>query len=721
MAENSFLAVAYFKIHFTSKHRLIHLYLKFSVVICVEFSRNTKQRFLMLPSNSFKSHWVLNVSNGDFNYSHEIPHSLFENIGTPFHFSQLADKITSTSEDVYNRFVSQVYSHADTIDPIQISIYVDNEIRYIHIGASKLLMNASNTNIVVGSIEDITYKFKEDRLNHEKLVHYNEFLTEGFCVSDNLTIVDSNDVFNKIIGYEHDEVIGMNILKIADETYKELLTQNIAENFKQPYHIKSIRKNGEEIDLELHGHMIKLGGKSLRFTSVRDITSRLETENLGKSMSRLVELSKNKEITSGNIMKAIREILLATCNLINVSRASTWVYDKKEGTLSLIMLYLKKEKEYLGSKMVLREADSPQYFAALVKETPIIASDVLIHPDTKAFTHTYLAPNNIKSLLNIPIFIDGKLNGVLCLEQVDIIKKWSQADILYARSIADIITVAYKSYLRKKSEDKVLRRNKELVKQKYIIEQQKKGIVDSINYAKRIQNSLLKNKNELQEILPDSFIIYEPKDIISGDFYWFAEMHGKKYIATADCTGHGVPGAMMSMLCCSLLTKIIEQDHSGNPAMILFKLNNLLIKSLNKKHNDVNDGMEIGLCIINPGLEQMQFASAGRILLKVTDGEVVDYKGERVSIGDYSNKEFTNYYISLSDKLSTFYMFTDGYQDQFGGKLNKKLLLKNLKVILSSASGLALSDQESFISRHFAEWKGHEEQVDDVLMMGFRV
>ena len=675
----------------------------------------------MSSTTSFKSHWVLDVSNGDFSYSHESPHSLFENIGNPFHFDQLADKITPTSEDVYNRFVSQVYSDVKTIDPIQISIYVDGEIRYIHIGASKLLMNASNTDIVVGSIEDITHKFKEDRLNHEKLIHYNEFLTEGFCVSDSRIIVDSNDVFNKIIGYEHDEVIGMDILKFVEETYKELVTQNILDNYKQAYHIKAVKGNGEEIDLELHGHMIKLGGKSLRFTSVRDITSRLETEKLGKSMSRLVELSKNKEITSGNIMKAIREILLATCNLMNVSRASVWAYDKKLNTLSLIMLYLKKEKEYVNAKMILKGSDSPQYFAALIKEDPIVASDALIHPDTKVFKDTYLAPNNIKSLLDIPIFVDGRLNGVLCLEQVDAIKKWSQSDILYSRSVADIITVAYKSYLRKKSEEKVLRRNKQLVQQKYIIEQQKKGIVDSINYAKRIQNSLLKNKNELQEIVPQSFIIYEPKDIISGDFYWFVEMHGKKYIAVADCTGHGVPGAMMSMLCCSLLTKIIEQDHSGNPALILFKLNNLLIKSLNKKHNDVNDGMEIGLCIINPGVDQMQFASAGRILLKVTDGQIEDFKGERVSVGDYSNKEFTNYYISLSERSSTYYMFTDGYQDQFGGKLNKKLLLKNLKLILASASGLTLPEQESFISKHFAEWKGHEEQVDDVLMMGFRV
>lgn len=282
--------------------------------------------------------------------------------------------------------------------------------------------------------------------------------------------------------------------------------------------------------------------------------------------------------------------------------------------------------------------------------------------------------------------------------------------------------VAQKEKIEKQHSELVLEKNKseELLKD---IQVKNKSITDNITYAKRIQSAILPDIQLIYKTLDDSFILYLPKDIVSGDFYAFTEKHNKVLIIAGDCTGHGVSGALMSMIGSSLLNQIIIEKGVDEPAMILNQLNSAVIETFRQGENESNDGMDVSICSIDLSTNTLQFSGANRPLWLVRNGVLEVYKPDKFPIGGLQaarDRQFSNTTVQLQ-KGDAIYIFTDGYSDQFGGDLGKKLMSARFKELLLSINHMGMREQEEYLKNYFENWKGSAEQVDDVLVIGVRI
>lgn len=267
-------------------------------------------------------------------------------------------------------------------------------------------------------------------------------------------------------------------------------------------------------------------------------------------------------------------------------------------------------------------------------------------------------------------------------------------------------------------------KNKIITLQKHEVEEKNKDITDSINYAKKIQEAILPPKELKYKLFPDGFVFFKPRDIVSGDFYWFTEKNGKRIIAAIDCTGHGVPGAFMSMIGNTFLTEIIEGKGVTQPSEILSELRHLVIKAL-KQTDDMTenkDGMDMAILSFDDKNKTVEFAGANNPMWMFRNGELTEYKPDKRPIGYYRGQglPFTNHKIEYQ-KGDTFYIFTDGYADQFGGPKGKKLKYKQLMEYLTTIQKQPMLRQEEILNERFNEWKGKLDQIDDVLIIGVRV
>jgi PAS domain S-box-containing protein len=282
----------------------------------------------------------------------------------------------------------------------------------------------------------------------------------------------------------------------------------------------------------------------------------------------------------------------------------------------------------------------------------------------------------------------------------------------------------------------------EIWEQKKIIEEKNRDITDSIQYSKRIQRSVFIDKDRLKELAPESFIFFRPKDIVSGDFYWFNEMHTTfeqensegniellphsfLLFAAVDCTGHGVPGAFMSIIGNSLLNQAIKSPNVTTPAEALNYINTEIKQTLNQDADEapIRDGMDIALCAIDFKRMTLEFSGANNPLYIVREKNIIEFKGDKQAI-TASSDNVIRPYVNQTVKLQrgdSIYIFTDGYADQFGGPLGKKFMYRRLKELLISLQECTMEEQMDEIADAFDAWKGELEQVDDVLVMGVKV
>jgi sigma-B regulation protein RsbU (phosphoserine phosphatase) len=272
--------------------------------------------------------------------------------------------------------------------------------------------------------------------------------------------------------------------------------------------------------------------------------------------------------------------------------------------------------------------------------------------------------------------------------------------------------------------------NNELEIKNEIIEEKNKDIRDSINYAQRIQQAILPSFEKINKVLNDYFILFKPKDIVSGDFYWHATVRTTPVnneppqdiivMAAVDCTGHGVPGALMSIIGSTILNQTTTSAAVNSPADALGFLNKEITKTL----NSIKDGMDMALCAINLKKMELQYAGANNPLYIVRQKQFIEVKADKQAIGaDTDNsdvKVFTNHSIKL-EKGDSIYLFTDGYADQFGGPNGKKFKYKKFQDLLIEIQDNSMEEQKHILNYHFEQWKGKLEQVDDILVIGIRV
>jgi serine phosphatase RsbU (regulator of sigma subunit)/TPR repeat protein len=251
------------------------------------------------------------------------------------------------------------------------------------------------------------------------------------------------------------------------------------------------------------------------------------------------------------------------------------------------------------------------------------------------------------------------------------------------------------------------------------LEEKNKEIMDSINYAKRIQSAILPPIKTVKKHFEESFILYKPKDIVAGDFYWMEKKNEKILFAAADCTGHGVPGAMVSVVCNNGLNRSVREHDLTVPGEILDKTREIIIEEFQKSEEDVKDGMDIALCSVT-GMK-LQYAGAYNPLWIIRNGEIIERKADKQPIGQFENtKPYTTHSFDL-EKGDTIYIFSDGYVDQFGGERGKKFKGKAFRELLLSIQEKNMEDQKTIINKTFETWKGELEQIDDICIIGVRV
>lgn len=310
----------------------------------------------------------------------------------------------------------------------------------------------------------------------------------------------------------------------------------------------------------------------------------------------------------------------------------------------------------------------------------------------------------IAMILLVPIIV----YGIIRLRTLSLVKLNTRLNVL----------VKEKTFLLEAEKESVAVMNTEL-------QAKSKDITDSIKYAKRIQMAILPDELILKKNFPSSFIYYRPRDIVSGDFYWFAERDDLFFIAVVDCTGHGVPGAFMSMISSTLINKVVFDHGIIRPSLILAGLNSEIKASLHQYESSESshDGMDIALCVVDRAKQVLYFSGAGRPLLHLSNGAVNLHKTNRGGLGGVYSKTVTVFEEIKIDikKGDSFYMFTDGYADQFGGVNQRKFSSPKLRGLIKMISAHTMDEQGGQILEAFEAWKGDEEQCDDVLVVGFKV
>lgn len=344
-------------------------------------------------------------------------------------------------------------------------------------------------------------------------------------------------------------------------------------------------------------------------------------------------------------------------------------------------------------------------------------------------TYAYLPPDDYKFLVEAR---DGYGNVSDVLEYEFTINKayyhtfWFRAGIFIIVVLVIVILFRRRTMVLKKRqkvlEKTVEERTIEIQQQKEEIEYQQIEILDSIAYAKRIQEAILPRKEFLDEILPEAFIFYRPKDIVAGDFYWVEKVEDEIFIAAADCTGHGVPGAMVSVVCSNALNTAVLQEGILDPGKILDRVTQLVIERFKHGNEHVKDGMDIALCRWNKSTGVIEFAGAFNPFWKYSpDDQFEECEANKQPVGKFSFPKPFETSKTTVKKGDRFYLFSDGFADQFGGPRGKKFMTPNLNMLLASLKGMTPEEQKNRVVEVFDQWRGNYEQLDDVCLIGISV
>lgn len=329
-----------------------------------------------------------------------------------------------------------------------------------------------------------------------------------------------------------------------------------------------------------------------------------------------------------------------------------------------------------------------------------------------------LLEESSKSELEIQKQIDREKQEAA--EQQAAYQKQQKNLVLLGVMIIGILIVLFGRVLYRRYQ--IIKAQKEEINaQKLQVEEKNEEILDSIFYAKRIQEAILPPDKIFKQFLPDSFILYKPKDVVAGDFYWMEHKADLVIFAAADCTGHGVPGAMVSVVCNNALNRSVREFGLTDPAAILDKTRDLVIETFVNSENEVKDGMDIALCTLNLKTNELRFAGANNPLYLISNGEAREFKGDKQPIGTYADqKPFTSHLIQLQ-KDDQFYIFTDGFSDQFGGEKGKKFKPKKFRDLLVRYQRERTEKVKILLDTAFEKWRGDIEQVDDVCVIGVRI
>jgi serine phosphatase RsbU (regulator of sigma subunit) len=336
-----------------------------------------------------------------------------------------------------------------------------------------------------------------------------------------------------------------------------------------------------------------------------------------------------------------------------------------------------------------------------------------------------IAGKDSASIIYLPLYLKEEVMGILTIQSFEK-NVYTEYHMDILRSLANSIASALdNAQLYENMEEKVKERTVEVVKQKEIIEEKNKHITDSIIYAKRIQQAILPPEEVFVNYLKNSFVLYKPKDIVSGDFYWIERKDNKILFAVVDCTGHGVPGAFMSIIGYNGLNQIVNEYNISKPSEILNELNKIISNSLKQREDEskIRDGMDLSICCIDLEKNTLEYAGANNPIFIVRNNKVIEIKADKHPIGNFVGEtefKFTNKELTLF-KEDRLYLFSDGYADQFGGPRGKKMKYTRFRDLLLEHHNKPMKIQKELLDFVFEEWRGDLEQIDDVCVIGLEV
>lgn len=352
-----------------------------------------------------------------------------------------------------------------------------------------------------------------------------------------------------------------------------------------------------------------------------------------------------------------------------------------------------------------------------IQEEMINNKGAKINNDLLSSTHRVTSIEEWQQRLNSAVKVIKKQEHTIDLQTDEITEKETVIRTQYKTITISLIFLIITSGLI----FLLLRINHQRKKILIELEQKNKEVIDSIKYAKRIQDTILPSQSKMELLFKEFFIMYKPKDIVAGDFYWVEEKEQKLFFTLADCTGHGVPGAIISVMCSNALSKTVKELSILQPSKILDKTAELLRERMSNSEEEIKDGMDLALCCLDLNSNKLEYAGANNPLYFISEGKLNEIKANRQPIGKYSElKPFTNHTLDVK-KGDCIYIFSDGFVDQFGGENGKKFKHQPFRKLLLSIHNEPMEKQKQLLEEAFNEWKGELEQVDDICMIGLRV
>ncbi len=547
-----------------------------------------------------------------------------------------------------------------------------------------------------------------------------ETISDSIVLVDNTEkIVYTNTSTQKLFGLEQNELLGNNInILLNSDVIEEIFIKKSVTNLETVYQFN----NKSILPFLLSSSQIidKIGTIQGLVCVIHDISKRKEAEKklefafaetqeknqeLQASQEELRQandelhamlntvnhqkeeiISQRDDIEAKNIeLEKLSIVAAKTDNSVLIADHTGEIEWVNDGFTGLLGVSLDEFKENYGSNI---------YKTSLNPEIEILVQQSIDRNESVVYTNKTATKKGkeiwIQTTLTPILGTDGKLSKLVAID-------------------SDITKIKKAEY--------------EIIKQRDKLHLQNKHITDSINYAKKIQTAVLPSEEVLRKILPQHFILFKPLNIVSGDFYWIQKVKENVLIAAVDCTGHGVPGAFMSMLGISFLNEIVQNGEEIQPNKILEKLRNRVKLTLGQtgKKDESKDGMDIALCVINKKTNILQFSGAYNPLYFIRKKELSEIKASRNPIGIFmKEKPFANNEIELQ-KDDILYMFSDGFPDQFGGEKGVKLKPNRFKELLLSISDKPMQEQQQILNKEFENWRGNIEQIDDMLVVGVKI
>lgn len=547
----------------------------------------------------------------------------------------------------------------------------------------------------------------------------------------------ANDAFLSAMGMTHADLIGQH--------FTELKSPNQPENVFEAQGAAILRGEIWKGELEFrnaHGEsfwvlltttpVVDETGTPLKCIHVlADVTAQKQQEfRLKQQQQAIIELTRHPDIKDGDLEAAFATITQTGLDTMRVSRVALWLFEDDDTKVRCVAVAQRGAHQH-GKGTVLERGLYPAYFKTIESDRLLASDDPQNDDRLRELAFTILKPSNVTATLDVAILYGAKMVGFLSIEHTVTARHWTLDEISFGNSLADTVGLVMEQRQRKQTDklreayQQLEYANEEMIRQKQELEETAGWLTESIKYAKRIQQNILPDKADIRRSLGNYFIVFRPKDIVGGDFYWFSRVDDNQAVMiVADGTGHGVPGAFLTMIGYMILNQIVNEKRIIIPSEILYHLHVAVRVALKQDEDESSsrDGMDVAVSLINTDTLEVQYAGANLPFYIYQDWEIKEIKPTKKSIGGEQLEEertFENHEFQLKPG-DAIYMYTDGFVDQLGGPEEKRFSKRRFRDLVLRTQHESMKTQRALLNLEWKDWKDDREQLDDVTVFGMK-